>query len=180
MRRPRFARWIREEVLAIAGTTSFNLRKLAAKAQRTSNSELACALMLHAHEKNQMNRLLSYVYDEELYQEFTAVEARLGPRSVERLALRGTPMMSLPEIYREMLDRYNDAYHAPERIAAEKQALWDDTRKLLLKSGESPAEVARALNLDAANLSAYLARGDTGRFTLETVRAIADYAKGSE
>ena len=185
MRRPKFSRWIRGEVLALAGVQKFNLRKFAADVQRAGggdsngkdgNRELAAALMLYAHENNQVDKLMSYVYDEELAGEYDAVEQRLGMRSVERLALRGTPMMSLPEPYRELLARFAEAYHTPENITAEKQALWEQTHAALLVSGQTPSEIAQALDLDPANTSAYLSSGDTARFTLETIRQIAHYA----
>ena len=175
MRRPRFKRWIRSEVLRLAGTNSFSLRKFAAKAQRERNPEFDSALLLHAHESGQYNRLMSYLYDEELMAEYRAVEQRLGGRSVERLAFRGTPMMTLPDEYRAIMSRFVDAYHAPELIAEEKRTLWESTRRAVLMSGTSPAELARELGLDPANLSAYLARADVGRFTLATARTIAEY-----
>ena len=177
MRRPRFNRWIRNEVLRIAGAKSLNMRKLAAQCQREGNRELACALLLHAHENGQVDRLVSYIYDEDLAQEFIAVERHIGIRSIERLALRGTPMHTLPEEYRVFFVRYDEAYHAPEIIANEKKELWESTKKGVLEAGISPAEIAHALNLDQPNLSAYLAHGDIGRFKLETARAIAEYVE---
>ena len=177
MRRPRFNRWIKSEAMRLAHTTSFNLRRLTALAQRqrAESDELAAALLLYAHENGHLERLLSYVYDDELRAEYATVEQRLGNRSVERLALRGTPMMSLPQSYRTFLERFEAAYHTPERIADEKQQLWEQTRQAMLRSGLLAAELARALNLDAANLNAYLTRGETHRFTLETARSIATY-----
>ena len=177
MRRPRFNRWIKLEVLRLAHTTSFNLRRLAARAQRelAESDELAAALLLYAHENDQLERLLSYVYDESLRAEYIAVEQRLGKRSIERLALRGTPMMSLPVRYREFLDRYESAYHTPERVASEKQVLWEQSSQAMLRSEIIPSELARELHLDVANLNAYLMRGETQRFTLDTARTIAQY-----
>ena len=175
MRRPCFKRWIRGEVLRLAKTASFNLRKLAAEAQRTADVELVSALLLYAHENDQTDKLMSYIYDETILEEYQTVEARFGQRSIERLALRGTPMMSLPQQYRDILERYEYAYHTPENIAAEKRELWETTKQSVLVSGISPAELANALELDQSNLSAYLAHGDIGRFTLATVRRIAEY-----
>lgn len=175
MRRPRFNRWIRNEVLRIAGAESFNLRKLAAQAQREGNRELSCALLFHAHENSQFERLMTFVYDEDLAREFISIEKHLGQRSIERLALRGIPMQTLPADYRALLTRYEDAYHAPEIIAQEKREIWERTKKRILETGISPAEISRSLELDQPNVSAYLAKGDIGRFTLETASAIEDF-----
>ena len=162
--------------MRIAGTTSFNLRKLAAAAQREPDGDLAAALLLYAHENNQLDRLSKYLYDEDLAAEYAKVEVHLGARSIERLALRGTPMQSLPERYRAFLEAYEVAYHTPESVAQEKTQLHDTTCAALLRSGTTPAEIARALNLDPANLAAYLGRKDIHRFTLQTARQIAQFA----
>ena len=45
----------------------------------------------------------------------------------------------------------------------------------MLRSEIIPSELARELHLDVANLNAYLMRGETQRFTLDTARTIAQY-----
>ena len=173
MRRPRFHRWIRLECLRLAHTESFNLRKLTALAQQPGNEDLATVVFLYAHENGKLGKLMSYLHDDQLAEEFQAVEANLGQRSLERLALRNAPLLLMPERYRQVLARYKDAYHAPEVLAAEKQRLCDIVRTRMLQQGISPAEVARSLKLDPGNASAFLAHGDMSRFTLETTRTIA-------
>lgn len=175
MRRPRFSRWIRSEVLRLAHTSSFNLRKLTAKAQRDNDEALRAALFLHAYENGQLQRLISYVYDPDVADEYRSIAQHLGQRSLERLALRGTPMMSLPLVYREFLASFEASYHTPERVSAEKDSLRDDIVQAMLRTGTTPSEIAHALNLDASNLNGYLSRGESGRLTLESVRAILDY-----
>ena len=176
MRRPKFSRWIRLELMKLGGLSRFSLRKLAAQAQRENSLELRAALALYAHENNCITRLKMLVYDEEYLKEIHEIERHFGARSAERLALRGTPMMSLPAAYRHIMASYEDAYYTPERITAEKVLLRERTRKAVLLTGTSPAEIARALELDIANMNAYLTRGETHRFTLETARAIAEFA----
>lgn len=173
MRRPRFYRWIRSETMRMAHTSSFNLRKMAARAQRNPQGELAAALLLYAHENNQVERLFKYVYEQDLLDEYKSIEERIGHRSIERLALRGTPLRSLPDRYGALLEAYDAAYHMPERIANEKGALRESIQLNMLRSGTTPAELARALDLDPGNLNAFLTRGETHRFTLETTRRIA-------
>ena len=172
MRRPRFYRWIRGRVLQLADTRAFNLRKLAARAQEGLSSDLAAALLLYAHENNCVERLMSFVYDDALRSEFESVERHLGDRSIEKLALRGTPMRSLPDEYRAFLDDYALAYHTPERIAAEKRSLLETVRATMLRTGVSPTELARTLGIDRGNLNAFLTRDEIGRITLEDAQRL--------
>jgi len=176
MRRPRFARWIRVRVLDVSNAQSFSLRKLAAQAQSSAPSELGAALLLYAHENGCLGRLLSFIHDDDLRHEYETVEKHLGQRSIEKLALRGTPMYTLPDAYRTLLADYERAYHAPELLAEEKGALRDRARAGILKSGTSPAALARALEVDPGNLNAFLARGETHRLTLETARRLVEIA----
>lgn len=175
MRRPRFYRWIRSEVLRIAGTRVFNLRSLAARAQQPGQKKLAAAIMLFAHENECLERLYALVYDQSLLQEYQRVESHLGPRSIERLALRGSPMLQLPQEYRRCLEAYERAFHAPERIADDKDRLRNSSAGYMLKLGLSPTKIAHILGLDAGNTHAYLVRGEVERFTLETAHDIDEY-----
>ena len=175
MRRPTFNRWIRTRILSIAHTRSFSLRKLSARAQAEHDDKLLAALMLYAHENDCVQKLLSYVYDEEARRELAAVEQRLGDRSIERLALRGTPMRSLPPVYCDFLIEFEQAYHMPERVDAEKRELLEQAREAMLRTGASPTELARQLGVDRANLNAFLVRGETHRVSLDVARRLAEF-----
>ena len=172
MRRPRFKNWARSELLRTSGLKAFSLRKLAALAQSTDTEVCPELLFLYAHEAGCSDRLQSLLYEQKLIERFNSIEHQLWNRSVERLALRGTPMMSLPEKYREVLAAYERAYHAPEIIDSEKKALQESARLKMLKSGLSPADIATSLDVDVSNIHAYLVRGETQRFTLERAQAI--------
>lgn len=175
MRRPKFSRWIRLELLSMTNTKRFSLRKIAASAQkRNASPQLWAALVLYAHENECINKLRALAIDESFTEELRKVETHLGARSVERLALRDTPMMTLPQAYRDIMAAYNLAYHTPESIAEEKRELRERTRKAVLEAGMSPTELANSLGLDVSNMTAYLTRGETHRFSLETARRIAD------
>ena len=175
MKRVRFHSWIRRRLLETAGLDRFRLRELAALAQRTGDGRLRAALLLYAHENGCVDRLMKLVYDDGVRKEFEKVEDRIGAREVERLALRGTASMVLPQAYREWLDEFVFAYTAPDRNEAEKEDLCARSRKALEERDESPADVARALNLNKSNVYAYLSSGDTKRFTVETARTIYHY-----
>ena len=172
MRRPRFQSWARSELLKATGSRSFNLRKLAARAQAGSDESLTATLLLYAYESNCLDRLMSYIYDADLKHEYSQVIQHIGKRSVERLALRGTPLMTLPAPYRAVFKAYEEAYYAPERIEEEKRSLQQSSNLAMLQSGGSPADIARDLNLNYENLHAYLVRGEIQRFTLDTIRTI--------
>lgn len=175
MRRPKFSRWIRLEVMRLTGVKRFNFRKFTTRVQENNDVKLAAALLLYAHENDCIENLMECVYDENLRNEYNKVEKHLGDRSVERLALRGTPMMSLPEPYREIMAAYEEAYYTPERIAEEKRALHEKAQEAVLRSGISTTELAKELGVDRANLSAYLTNGETHRLSTEAVERLANF-----
>ena len=196
MRRPKFSRWIRQEILEITKTKRFNLRLLASRAQTelekertrpakpdgaskgespSSPSLLAAALYLYAYENECLDRLAGLMYDKQVLAEYEKVGKHLGGRSVERLALRGTPMMSLPPQYRELMARFEEAYYTPERVADEKRELSERTREVVLRLGVSPTELSRALEIERANLSAFISHGETHRLNLQDARKLAEF-----
>ena len=179
MKRVRFHSWMRRQLLKLSNLERFSLRRMAALAQSDDYPEFRAGLLLYAHEADCVDRLMRLVYDEAVREEFLKVESRLGSREIERLALRGTPMMLLPVAYRGWFEGFADAYFAPEREEEEKGDLLDRSRTAMLKKGVSPAEIARALNLNKSNAYAYLSSGDTKRFTVETAREIAEYLGAS-
>lgn len=176
MRRARFHSWTRKRLLELSGMEKFNLRKVAAYAQSGKGTpEFRATLMLYAHENGCVERLIPLIYDDDLREEYLMVEERIGAREIERLALRGTPMMVLSQPYRDVMDAFLKAYRTPEANAAEKRRLCELSRRAMLEKGMSPAEIADALGLNRSNAYAYLSSGDEKRFTVETARLIADY-----
>ena len=176
MRRPKFDRWIKREVMSIAGVETFNFRRLVAQAQRDDAPEdLAPALLLYANETGRTSKLLELLWNEELRAEYDDVLSKIGGRSAGRLALRSTPMMSLRPAYWKFFSRYADAYYTPERVASAKRELWEVARQAQLKAGISPTQAARACGLDAANTNMFLNRADLGRLTIEDAQRLADY-----
>ena len=179
MRRPVFENWVRREVLRVAQTSSYSLRKLAAKAQHAkAPDELPPLLLFSAYESGRAERLLTYIWNQQLAREYGEVISKLGNRSAGKLALRGTPMMSLPLAYRSVLEAYAQAYYAPEALAAKKHELWQRSRDAQILCGATHAEVASALELDPANTSSYLKTGKVARVTMETAQRIHDHLQG--
>ena len=176
MRRPVFSRWIRTEVQRIATSRSFSLRRFSALSQTDkAPGELSAALLLYAYENDCVDSLFEYIYDEKILEEYKLTIDRLGGRSVSQLALRGTPMKSLGENYRVIMKRFADAYYHPERVAEEKRAIWEQAREAQLRTGATPSQIATALDIDPANVSAFLKNGRVEKFTLEKSQMILDY-----
>jgi len=178
MRRPTFDRWIRREILRISKAKSFNFRKLVAQAQRNNAPDrLAAALLLHAYETDRTQKLFELVWDDSLRREYEKALEVFAGRSVELLALRGTPMMSLDPDYWSFLARYADDYYAPERVASQKRELWEEARQAQLKAGVSPAEAAKACGMDVANVTMFLNHADLGRLTMKDIKTLRSYLK---
>ena len=178
MRRPTFDRWIKREVMRISKSETFNFRKLAAQAQRPNAPDrLAAALLLYANETGRVEKLFELVWNESTRREYEDVLSILDGRSAEKLALRGTPMMSLDPAYWSFLTRYADAYYAPERAASQKRELWEEARQAQLKKGISPIEAAEACGFDAANVTMFLNHADLGRLTLKDIKQLRNYLK---
>ena len=169
---------MRREILRISKAKSFNFRKLVAQAQRNNAPDrLAAALLLHAYETDRTQKLFELVWDDSLRREYEKALEVFAGRSVELLALRGTPMMSLDPDYWSFLTRYADDYYAPERVASQKRELWEEARQALLKSGVSPAEAAKACGMDVANVTMFLNRAELGRLKMKDIKALCSYIK---
>ena len=181
MRRPVFERWVRREVMREAGTTSYNLRKLAARAQRPGSTErFSALLLLSAYESGRFERLMGYIHNADLAAEYRDVATRLAQRPAEKLALRGTPMMSLPPVYRNIFAEFEDAFHEPEALAQRKRSYWEKSRSLQLRTGVTSVEVSKALELDPSNTSSYLKNGSVNRVSLNTAQLICEHLEEQE
>ena len=178
MRRPTFDRWIRREILRISKAKSFNFRKLVAQAQRNNAPDrLAASLLLYAYETDRTQKLFELVWDSSIRKEYESVLDVFAGRSVESLALRGTPLMSLDPDYWSLLARFADDYYAPEKVASQKRELWEEARQAQLKAGVSPAEAAKACGMDVANVTMFLNHADLGRLTMKDIKALCSYLK---
>ncbi|MDR2714586.1 MAG: hypothetical protein LBB42_03545 [Coriobacteriales bacterium] len=174
MRRPVFARWIRRELLSLANTETFSLRKLAAAAQN-DNPRLAEPLLLYAHATNKTKRLLEFIYKKEIFSSYETVLALVKERNLETLALDKHSADKLPKEYRKFLTSYRAAYQKPENNNKSKQLRWERSKALQLEKGVSTAEVYNALALNAGNVNAYLKHGALDKLSLENATAVMKY-----
>lgn len=183
MRRPVFNRWIKQECSRIAMRDRFSLPQFAALAQsphqsfsdNVSRKRLAAALHLHAIANGCLPRLHEHVWKKSLEEHYLRVENALGARDIQRLALRGTPLMSLPQEYRNVLQAFYEAYYAPELLAQQKRALHEKTRLLQLKGGITSTEIANACGVALPNVVAYLKNAAVEKVSLDSAQAILAY-----
>ena len=183
MRRPVFNRWIKQECSRIAERDRFSLPQFVALAQSyrenpsdtVDRKRLTAALHLHAIANGCLPRLHEYVWKESLEEHYRRVENALGARDIQRLALRGTPLMSLPQEYRDVLQSFYEAYYAPELLAQQKRSLHEKARLLQLKSGTTSTEIANACGIALPNVVAYLKNAAVEKVSLDSAQAILSY-----
>ena len=184
MRRPTFKRWIRRRCCALARVDKFSFMTLMALAQSPAKkrdgidrTSLAAALHLHALSNNCIPHLREYTFSDELREKQARVESALGARDIERLALRGTPLLTLPVEYREILQAFYDNYHLPEKVAQEKLALQEQARDMQVRYAVFSIDIANATGIAAPNVVAFLKHADVGRVTLDGAESIVNYLK---
>ena len=174
MRRPVFNRWIKRQVLEIAGTDSFSLRKLAATAQK-ENPRLIEPLLLYSITAGQVGRLISFMYKDGVLESYKSVLPILQGIDLEEAALSGQLDDSLPREYGKFLKSYRASYNRPETTKDSKRMRWERSRILQLEKGISTADIYRALGLNAGNVNAYLKHGDTDKVSLQNATDIMNY-----
>ncbi len=183
MRRPVFNRWIKQECCRIAGRDRFSLPQFAALAQSSrkdsadtvSRKRLAAALHLHAIVNDCLRRLHEHVWKGSLAERYERIESAIGARDLQRLALRGTPLMSLPQEYRDILQSFYEAYYAPELLAQQKRELHEKSRLLQLQAGVTSTEIANACGIALPNAVAYLKNGAVEKVSLEAAQAVLEF-----
>lgn len=174
MRRPTFDRWAKREALRAANARAFSFKNLAGALQ-DGCADLKAPLFLYAYETDDLDRLFRYIRDATLADEFRRVENVLGGRPAEKLALRGTPMRLLPGEYQACLDAFALAFRAPERLEAEKRALWEKTVSAQRRKSIPNSEVYQRLHLNPGNVNSYLKDGAVEKLSLENARIILEF-----
>ena len=174
MRRPVFIRWIKKQVLEIAGTDSFSLRRLAALAQK-DKPRLAEPLLLYAVAAGHTDRLMSFIYQEDIRKSYEKVLSILKGVDLKEAALSGRLDDALPREYGKFLASFRASYNRPETVKDSKYLRWERSRAIQLEKGINTADVYRALGLNAGNVNAYLKHGDIDKVSLQNATDIMDY-----
>jgi len=174
MRRPTLERWIKRQILSLAKTESFNMRKLAASAQ-DENPRLAEPLLLYAYATGKTERLLSFVWKGDLRCSYEDALNAIAGRDLTDTALNRRSVDGLTREYRKFLTSYRIAYRKPESNNESKQLRWERSRTLQLQKGVSTAEIYQSLGLNAGNVNAYLKHGALDRISLQNATDIMKY-----
>ena len=174
MRRPVFSRWIKRQVLEIAGADSFNLRKLTAAAQKKT-PRLIEPLFLYAFAAGHIDRLLALVYQDDVHENYERVLAILEGVDLEEAALSNRDIAGLPREYGKFLSSYRAAYNHIETTNDSKRMRWKRSRTLQLEKGVSAADIYHALGLNPGNINAYLKHGDIDKVSLQKATDIMNF-----
>ena len=174
MRRPVFSRWIKRQLLEIAGAGSFSLRKLAATAQN-KNPRLIEPLLLYAIITGRVDRLIDFVYKDEVRDSYESVLMIFDGIDLENAAHNGQLDDSIPGEYKKFLISYRVSYNRPETTKDSKRMRWERSRILQLEKGVSTADIYHSLGLNHGNVNAYLKNGDLDKVSLQNATDIMDY-----
>ena len=174
MRRPTFERWIQRQLLNLTNTESFNLRKLAALAQK-DNPRLREPLLLYAHETGKLERLFSYIWKNDLLESYNSVAKLIANKDLTEVSLREQEIEGLPREYKKFLSSYRIAHQKPENTNESKKLRWERSRALQLEKGISTAEIYRSLELNPGNVNAYMKHGALDKLSLKNATNIMKY-----
>ncbi len=174
MRRLVFNRWIKRLLVELADTSSFNLRKFAAAAQKDI-PRIAEPLLLYAYDTQITEKLLDLIWDKELLASYKTALQALGKKNLSEIALGSHYVPGLSREYIKILNSYRVAYQRPETVRESKKMRWERSRTLQLEKGVSAAEIYHALKLNPGNTNAYLKHGSLDKVSLETATAIMKF-----
>ncbi|MCL2332660.1 MAG: hypothetical protein FWC54_04145 [Actinomycetia bacterium] len=174
MRRPTIERWLRRELIRLSGLDSFNLRKLAAHAQKDA-PRLIEPLLLYAYATGCLDRLLDCIWREDVRDSYQTAIGILSGKDLSAIALQKQDADKLPREYQKFLNSYRTAYLKPENDRESKLLRWKRSRALQQEKGIGTSEIYHALGLNAGNVNAYLKHSDLGKVSLEHATAIMKY-----
>ena len=172
MSRLTFIGWLKLDLMRMSGSKTVSIHKLAALAQE-DNSRLAEPLLLYAMETNAVPRLIVYIRDKQLIDEYQLVQEICGERSI--LDLDENEREQLPWSYQKLLANWNSAELKSINIEKSKQMRLERSLQLKAEKGVSNAQIYQALNLNRGNTNAYFKHGDTSKLSLENATGIMKY-----
>ena len=174
MRRPHFDRWIKRQVLELANAESFSLRKFAALAQKEI-PRLREPLLLYAIANGCADKLLSYIYKDEVLNSYKIAFNLLKDVSLTEVALNNLNIEGLPREYSKFFTSYKSAYNKPQTNSESKRMRWERSRMLQLEKGVNTADIYRSLGLNPGNVNAYMKHGALDKVSLENATEIMKY-----
>ena len=167
-----FLGWLKLELERMSGLRTISIHKLVVLTQK-ENSRLAEPLLLFAMETDSVHRLMSFVNDRQLEQEYQYVLDICGDKSI--LDLDEKAKESLTWGYRKLIDNWMAADNKAKHIENSKRMRLERSLLLMKEKGVSNAQVYQALNLNPGNINAYLKHHDTSKLSLENSTRIMKY-----
>jgi len=172
MSRLTFPGWLKLELQRMSGLKTISIHKLAILAQE-ENSRLAEPLLLYAIETDAVPRLMSYIKDRQIRQEYRNILDECGDTSI--LELNEEEKESLPWSYRKLLNNWRAAEGRAQHIENSKRMRLERSLQLMKEKDISNAQVYQALDLNPGNTNAYLKHQDTSKLSLENATRIMKY-----
>ena len=172
MRRPNFKGWVSRELLYLSAEKTLSIRRLALLAQ-TDLPRLRERLVLYAIATNQTERLMSFLYREDVITELATIR-----RLTEGFDFDDpdcSKHLYLPARYRKALLSYKAAYQNIDTRNASKMLRWQKSVDLQKNKGISTTQICEALGLNLGNISAYLKHADINRVSLGKATDIMKY-----
>ena len=167
-----FLGWLKLELERMSNVKTISIHKLAVLVQE-ENSRLAEPLLLFAMETGVVPRLMSFINDREIKQEYQEVLDVCGGKSI--LDLDETGKESLPWSYRKLLNNWRAAERKAQHIENSKRIRLERSLQLMKEKSVSNAQVYQALSLNPGNTNAYLKHHDISKLSLENSTKIMKY-----
>lgn len=156
----------------MSGSRTVSIRKLAILVQ-DDNPRLAEPLLAYATETGSASRLLSYVKDKQLQEEYQHVLKTCGGKSIS--SLNEKQVNALPWSYRKLLVNWKAAEGRPQRIEQSKRMRLDRSLQLMREKGVSNAQIYHSLGLNPGNTNAYLKHRDPSKLSLDNATRIMKF-----
>ena len=172
MSRLTFIGWLKLELIRMSGCRTVSIHKLAILAQE-DNSRLAEPLLLYAREIMAVRRLLSYIFEEQLLEEYRLVVKICGWKHI--LELSDEEAEQLPWSYRKLLFNWRAVDSKKANLEKSKQMRLERSTQLKNEKGISNSQIYHTLGLNPGNTNAYFKNQDISKLSLKNATKIMKY-----
>lgn len=172
MSRPTFRGWLKLELGRMSGLKTISIHKLAILA-REENSRLVEPLLLYAMETGAVPRLMAFIGDKQIEQEYRDVLSVCKDKSILDLVEREEQV--LPWSYKKLLRNWRVVEQRAWQIENSKRMRLERSLQLMKEKNVSNAQIYQVLNLNPGNTNAYLKHRDISKLSLENATKIMKY-----
>ena len=167
-----FLGWLKLELARMSGSKTVNIHKLATLAQEI-NSRLAEPLLLYASEIDVVSRLMSYIKDDQLLEEYQLVLNICKKKSILKLSEKQREQ--LPWNYQKLLKSWKAAEMKQVNIDRSKHLRLQRSLQLKEEKRIPASQIYHALDLNPGNTNAYIKNHDISKVSLENATKIMKY-----